>query len=182
MNARAMLATSMLLARVTVAQQPSTPESNEGSRFRVRSNLVFLPTRVETKRGDTIYGLSSDDFIVEDNGLRRVVQVDDSPSDALSLVVAIQCGRSAVAEFKTLKGLATMIEEIVGSATHEVAIVAYGERPYLLSDFSANLEVTRIALSRLKSCGDYHAAAIDAVTILWACWNTARINTAGQFC
>ena len=163
MNARAMLATSMLLARVTVAQQPSTPESNEGSRFRVRSNLVFLPTRVETKRGDTIYGLSSDDFIVEDNGLRRVVQVDDSPSDALSLVVAIQCGRSAVAEFKTLKGLATMIEEIVGSATHEVAIVAYGERPYLLSDFSPNLEVTRIALSRLKSCGDYHAAAIDAV-------------------
>ena len=164
MSITAILVTSALFAVAMCAQKPSTSDGDEAPRFRVRSNLVFLPTRVETKRGDTIYGLTSDQFMVEDDGVRQIVQVEDSQdSNALSLVVAIQCGRSAVAEFNKLKGLATMIEEIVGSAPHEVAVVVYGERPYLLSGFSANSEVTRLALSHLKSCGDYHAATVDAV-------------------
>ncbi|MCC6587010.1 MAG: VWA domain-containing protein [Bryobacterales bacterium] len=125
----------------------------------------MLPTRVETKAGETVYGLTADQFIVEDNGVRKLVRVEENPeSTSISLVIAIQCGRSAAEEFGKLKGLATMIDAIVGAAPHEVAVVVYGERPWLLSDFSDRSETTRTALSRLKSCGDYHAASIDAVS------------------
>ena len=46
---------------------------------------------------------------------------------ALSIVVLVQCSRTAPAEFANLKGLATMIEGIVGSSRYEVAVVSYGE-------------------------------------------------------
>jgi VWFA-related protein len=151
----------MLLPRAL--SQQSQPV--DGPTIHVNSNLVMLPTRVETKAGETVYGLTADQFIVEDNGILQRVRIEDSPESAsVSLVVTIQCGRSAAAEFPKLKGLATMIEGIVGAAPHEVAVVVYGERAYLLSDFSERPEVTRAALSRLKSCGDYHAATIDAVS------------------
>ena len=85
-------------------------------------------------------------------------------SAGVSLAVVVQCSRSAPMAFNKLKGLNTMIGEIVGDAQHEVAIVAYGEKPYVLDDFSSRPEAIPLALSRLKPCGDYHAATIDAVS------------------
>lgn len=133
-------------------------------KFGVRSNLVFLPTRVETRKGETIYGLTSDQFVVEDNGVRQSIRVDEPDSSGLSLVVVIQCSMSAPEEFSKLKGLGAMIEAIAGGAAHEVAVVSFGEQPYILSDFSRHSEPVRTALARLKPCGEYHAASIDAVS------------------
>ena len=87
--------------------------TGEDPKFTARSNLVFLPTRVQTRQGTTIYGLKAEQFIVEDNGVRQAVSVDDDPeSTGLSLVVVIQCSRSAVSEFNKLKGLGAMIDAI----------------------------------------------------------------------
>ena len=132
----------------------------------VHSNLVFLPTRVQTRAGETIYGLKADQFIVEDNGVRQPAQVDEDPEShqGLSMVVAVQCGRSAPAEFPKLKGLRAMIDEMVGEVPHEVAVLAFGERPYVLHGFSSHADAVPLALSKLKPCGDYHAVAIDAVS------------------
>ncbi len=97
----------------------SLPElsGNFPTKFTVHSNLVFLPTRVQSKKGETIYGLKPEDFIVEDNGVRQSVQVDEDPdSSGLSLVVAVQCSRSAPLEFSKLKGLGSMIDQITGEA------------------------------------------------------------------
>ena len=154
------LLASIILLWPEASAQP--PRPHDEPTIRVNTNLVMLPTRVETKVGETVYGLTANQFIVEDNGVRQFVRIEDSPESAgLSLVLAIQCGRSAPEEFGKLKGLATMIDALVGAAPHEVAIVVYGERPYLLSDFSGHSETTRAALARLKSCGDYHAATIE---------------------
>lgn len=164
-NIRVSSAASLLLALAANAQPPSpSAQADAGPSFRVPSNLVFLPTRIQNQKGDGIYGLTPDQFIVDDDGVRQTVRIEDTPdSEGLSLVIIVQCGRSAAAEFEKLKGLGTMAEEIVGGALYEVAVVVYGEKPYLLSDFSTDIEVTRRALSRIKSCGDYHAATIDAV-------------------
>ena len=51
----------------------------------------------------------------------------------------------------------------VGDAPHEVAVVSYGEAPYVLGDFSRSPDAARTAFSRLKPCGAFHAASIDAV-------------------
>jgi VWFA-related protein len=131
--------------------------------FTAHSNLVLLPTLVRNKKGETIYGLKAEQFIVEDNGVRQVVQVDEEPdSSGLSLVVLVQCSRSAPSEFIKLKGLAAMVDAIVGDAPHEVSVVSYGIAPYVLGGFSGSSDSVQFALSRLQPCG-YHAASIDAV-------------------
>jgi len=156
----AIAAALMMAGLPATAQEPSPGPS----KFTARANLVFLPTRVQSKKGDTVYGLKPEDFIVEDNGVRQSVRVDEDPDvSGLSLVVVVQCGRSAPAEFSKLKGLPTMIDKITGAAPHEVAIISYGEGPYVLGDFSRSSAAVRLALSRLKPCGEYYAASIDAV-------------------
>jgi VWFA-related protein len=148
-----------------IAEPPRSQAGAENYKLRVHSSLVFLPTRVQSRKGEPIYGLRPEEFIVEDNGVRQSVQVDeDADSTGVSLVVLVQCGRSAPMEFKKLKGLNAMIGGIVGDAPHEVAIVAYGEKPYVLDNFSSRPEAIPLALSRLKPCGDYHAVTIDAVS------------------
>jgi hypothetical protein len=138
--------------------------SQDNSQFSVRSNLVFLPTRVQAKSGDTIYGLRPEQFLVEDNGVWQVVNVDEDPEfSGLSLVVVVQCSRSAELELKKMKGLPAMIEGITGAAPHEVAVVAYGADHYLLGDFSRSSVETRIAFTKLRDCSSRFAATIDAV-------------------
>jgi len=165
------LGAALLFARLATGQSAGSvnsfrgPTDSENYKFTAHSNLVFLPTRVQSKKGETIYGLKPEQFIVEDNGVRQSVQVDEDPESwGVSLVVAVQCGRSAPSEFKKLKGLNAMIGGIVGDSPHEVAIGAYGEKPYVLDNFSSRPEAIPLALSRLKPCGDYHAVTIDAVS------------------
>jgi VWFA-related protein len=164
------LGATLLFAGLAFTQSASRVNSTGGQtdaedyKFTVHSNLVFLPTRVQSKRGETVYGLKPEQFIVEDNGVRQSVQVDEEPdSSGVSLVVAVQCSRSAASEFNKLKGLGAMIDGIVGDGPHEVAVLSFGERPYVLGDFSSSPEAVPLALSRLEDCGDFHAAAIDAV-------------------
>lgn len=136
----------------------------QGIRFRVHSDLVLLPTRVQDKHGKTIYGLKAEQFMVDDNGERQKVEVDEQPDPfGLSLVVLIQCSRSAPGEFYKLRGLGAMIDAVSGAGPHEVAVLAYGEGPQLLGDFSSSPNAERLALSRLKPCGLYRASTIDAV-------------------
>ena len=148
----------LTVAWAIAAQEPSPS-------FTVRSDLVYLPTRVETRRGETIYGLQAKQFIVEDNGARQTIAVDETPDSwGISMVVVVQCSRSAPTEFSKLKGLATMIDAIAGGAPRDVAVLSYGESPHVLGDFSSRSEDTTRALAKLKPCGDYGAATIDAVS------------------
>jgi VWFA-related protein len=154
------VAVTFLFPSLAAGQQANADDY----RFTARSNLVLLPTRVQSKTGETIYGLKPEQFIVEDNGVRQSVQVDEEPdSPGLSLVVVVQCSRSAPSEFNKLKGLGTMVDAIVGDAPHEIAVLSYGEAPYVLGDFSRSSDAARLAFSRLKPCGNFHAATIDAV-------------------
>src|SRR5580704_15470950 len=125
-------------------------QQDQDFKLSVRSNLVFLPTRVQTKHGETIHGLRPEQFIVEDNGVRRPIKLEDDPdsSPGLSLTVLVQCSRSASTEFNKLKGLPAMIEAIVGDAPHEVAVISYGTISRVQADFSSDYEAARIALAR----------------------------------
>lgn len=119
---------SCLLAMLGSDLHAQTDAQNP--KFSVRSNLVSLPTRVQAKDGKTIYGLKAEQFIVEDNGVQQTVRLDEAPdSFGLSLVVAVQCSRHAAAEFAKLTGLQYLIENIVGDAPHEVAILSFGNGP-----------------------------------------------------
>jgi VWFA-related protein len=158
---RAVLALLLLAATTPILSGQDAPQPYT---LRTESNVVLLPTQVETKHGEIIYGLKPEQFVVEDNGIPQTIHLDeDTDSLGLSLVVAVQCSRSAVMEFAKLRGLITMIDGIAGGAPREVALVSYGAEPELLGKFSSNPDRFGEALNALEPCDDSAAATLDAV-------------------
>jgi VWFA-related protein len=160
---RALLTVLLLSTALATAQTPST-QGDQSYTLKTQSNVVLVPTTVQTKHGDVIYTLKQDQFVVEDNGVPQTIHLDeDTDSLGLSLVVVVQCGRSAGYEFPKLNGIATMIDAIAGGAPREVAIVTYGSAPLLLGRFSSSVDAMNRALSQLQPCDDPDASTLDAV-------------------
>ena len=156
---------SFLLAATAVAQNTPDPQANQDFTLRTQSNVVLIPTTVQTKHGEILYGLKPNQFVVEDNGVPQTIHVDeDTDSLGLSLAVVIQCSRSAAVEFAKLRGVATMVDAVAGDAPREVAIITYGATPTLLGDFSADPGAMVTALHQLDACDDSAAATLDAVS------------------
>jgi len=164
---RTLLSVFLLCTATAVAQNPpaAPPANNDQSyTLRTQSNIVLVPTTVQTKHGDILYELKQDQFVVEDNGVPQTVHLDvDTDSLGLSLVVVVQCSRSAGFEYTKLNGLGTMVDDIAGDAPREVAIVTYGSAPLLLGKFSSSVDAMAIALAQLQPCDDSDASTLDAV-------------------
>jgi VWFA-related protein len=161
---RTLLPVLLLSATFSVlAQTPSTTD-DQSYTLKTQSNVVLVPTTVQTKHGDVIYELKPDQFVVEDNGVPQTIHVDeDTDSLGLSLVVVVQCSRAAGYEYPKLGGLGSMIDGIAGDAPREVAIVTYGSAPLLLGKFSSRVDAMSQALSQLEPCDDPEASTLDAV-------------------
>jgi VWFA-related protein len=164
---RTFLSVLLLCTATAVAQNPpATPPGNNDQSYtlRTQSNIVLVPTTVQTKHGDILYELKPEQFVVEDNGVPQTVHLDvDTDSLGLSLVVVVQCSRSAGFEYTKLNGLGTMVDAIAGDAPREVAIVTYGSAPLLLGKFSSSVEAMATALAQLELCDDSDASTLDAV-------------------
>jgi VWFA-related protein len=158
---RTFLSVLLLCTAVAAAQEKPGDQSYT---LKTQSNIVLVPTTVQSKHGEILYGLKQDQFVVEDNGVPQTIHLDeDTDSYGLSLVVVVQCSRSAGYEFPKLNGLGIMIDAIAGDAPREVAIVTYGSAPLLLGKFSSSADATSHALAQLEPCDDPDASTIDAV-------------------
>lgn len=105
--------------------------------LRTQANVVFVPTLVKDKAGKPIFGLQAKDFIIEDDGIEQPVSMDEAePQEAVSLVIAIQSGRSALFEFQRMKGISAMLDQIVGQPQVQTAIVVFDNNVELAQDFS----------------------------------------------
>jgi VWFA-related protein len=154
----------LLLSTVAAAAQEKPAPDDQSYTLKTRSNIVLVPTTVQSKHGEILYGLKQDQFVVEDNGVPQTIHLDeDTDSYGLSLVVVVQCSRSAGYEFPKLNGLGVMIDAIAGDAPREVAIVTYGSAPLLLGKFSSSVDAMSTALAQLEPCDDPEASTIDAV-------------------
>jgi VWFA-related protein len=159
---------STIAAAAQAPQQPPpapSPENQDQTyTLRTQANVVLVPTTVQTKKGDMIYDLKPQQFVVEDNGVPQTIHLDeDTDSLGLSLVVVVQCSRSAGWEFTKMNGLGPMIDGLAGGAPREVAIVTYESAPLLLGSFSSSPEAMSRALSQLTPCDGSDAATLDAV-------------------
>jgi len=144
--------------------QPAAPSDDQGYTLRTQANVVLVPTTVQTKKGDMLYALKPEQFVVEDNGVPQTIHLDeDTDSLGLSLVVVVQCSRSAGWEFTKLDGLGEMIDGLAGGAPREVAFVTYESAPLLLGKFSSSPEAMSRALGQLTPCDGPDAATLDAV-------------------
>ena len=173
----------LLLSGLLILQANAQTETPD---FRVESNVILVPTLVTKKTGEIVYNLSAEDFIVEMNGMKQEVVLDESPDyGKISLVVAIQRGSSASLLFGNkqgsssgqnsipehewnqgaiLSGLGTMIENFVGKIDSEIAVVTFDTRVELRHDFDNYLPEVMKTLDRLQGSPKEGAAILDAVS------------------
>ena len=141
--------------------------------LRTQSNVVLAPTLVKDKNGKPVFGLHARDFIIEDDGKQQQASIDEpEPEEAVSLVVAIQIGRSAPSEFQRMKGLSSMLDQIVGRPQVATAIVTFDSQVNLVQDFTFDSSQSEAQLRKsisgrlrdMELSGDTSSAAIyDAV-------------------
>jgi VWFA-related protein len=131
--------------------------------LRSRSNLVLVPTMVKDAQDSVVYGLQASDFIVEDNGVRQSIRLDEAPEgQPVSLVIAIQRGRRASYEFPRMQGLKTMLDPLFATGTTRVAIVEFDSQVALARNFTTDENRIDAELSNLQP-GDSGATILDAV-------------------
>ncbi|MBB5065022.1 VWA domain-containing protein [Granulicella mallensis] len=154
-----------LQAQTADQNQPVNQNQLPAPTLQVQSQLVLVPTTVETGKGDMVYGLKASQFLTKDNGVHQDVQLEDAGNDArpLSLVVVVQCSRSAEREFPKLRGVATMVSALVGGAPTDTAVVQFGTGEELLSGFTRDPAARERALNRLAPCSDDEDTIFDAV-------------------
>ena len=181
-----MIALIIVLAAFQAIAQEKPPT------FQSRSNLVLVPAGVYAQDGNFVYGLTAKDFVIEDNGVEQDATLDDSvDSSPVSVVLAVQIGRSASLQFTkekgvagddpfyseaarkdcrvrklpcptTIAGLGAMFTALVEQTKGEAAVVTFDSRPRLLQDFTKDPDEASQKL-RLLAPGDSGAAILDAV-------------------
>ena len=164
---RALAILHLLLVAIAAAQTPATPSpAQDESAYLIRSttNLVLVPTQVQTKKGDILYGLKREQFIVEDNGVPQTIRLDeDTDALGLSLVVVVQCSREAFAQFNNMKGLSSMVDGLAGGGPSQVALVDYGSDAELVGKFTNDPDRLASYFEKLEPCEDGGAVTLDAV-------------------
>ena len=139
------------------------PAGAQQESFSSRANLVPVPTLVRDGAGNAVYGLTADDFIVQDDQSMQVAQLDEAAeADPISLVIAIECGLRAKREFERIRGLPAMLDPVLSSGRNEAAVLLFDSKLSLVENFTRNSEKIEQNLKHIDS-GDQGAAIVDAV-------------------
>ncbi len=124
---------------------------------------MLVPALVKDEQGGIVYGLQAKDFIVEDNGVEQTMRLDETPEgQPISLVVAIQRGRRAYAEFPRMHGLKSMLDPLFSMGTARVAVVEFDSQVHLTRNFTSDATLVADDLTNLQP-GDGGATILDAV-------------------
>ena len=132
--------------------------------LRTQTNVVLVPALVKDGAGNVVYGLQAKDFIIEDDGAGQTVRMDETAvAEPVSLVVAIQTGRTGPAEFERIRTLSTMLDLILSQEGAQVAIVLFDSQVNLVREFTSDAVLVHKDLKGLRA-GDGGAAILDAVS------------------
>ena len=134
--------------------------------IRTKVPLVIVPTGVTDRQNHPIPSLDATDFLVLDNGLARSVQVDLSDSDSapISLVIAIQASGFSEPAIKKLQKTASVISQAVLGANGEAAVLSFDETVTVKQDFTRDQDRVSDAVRQFKpSAKAGSARQIDAI-------------------
>ena len=129
----------------------------------VTTTEVLVPTLVEKKDGDVVYGLKAGDFVVEDDGVAQKIRVQEEMDTApVALVVAVEEGGASVLEFDKLAHLGPLLDLFLAEPDSQVALIGFDSQPYLIQDFTHEGDKITDQLKHLEP-GDGGAAILDTV-------------------
>ena len=137
--------------------------AQQATNLRVQSNVVLVPTLVKDAEGHVVYGLTQNDFVIEDDGEEQAVRLDESAeSQPASVVVVVQTGRRAWREYSRMRGMSPMLTPVLDQFRSRVALVEFDSEVRLVENFSDDPTAIYEDLKKLQP-GDNGAAIRDAV-------------------
>jgi hypothetical protein len=135
---------------VTFAQTlpPAEPENTVIS---TRSSLVLVPALVRTGSGQLVYTLTANDFTITDDGVEQRVALDeDTDNQPLALAIVVETGRGAGRRLNNYSELGPVLDAMVGSVPHRVAVVGFDSTPRLVQNFTPDVDVAARTMSGLR--------------------------------
>src|ERR1700733_6783798 len=162
----------LLFARMGRSQQlppaeppkPMTGSENTTPTVRVTTNEVLVPTLVEKSGGGILYGLKQADFVLQDNGVRQKIQVQEEMDTApVALVVAVEQGGVSALEFGKVAKLGPLLDLFLSDQRSEGALMGFDSKPHLIHDYTHSSEDMNDALEHLEP-GDGGGAILDTIS------------------
>jgi VWFA-related protein len=156
-------AASALLVVITTLTLFSGHAFPQETTLHSQTTVVLISALVKDPQGGIVYGLQAKDFIVEDDGIEQPMRLDEAAEgQPISLVIAIQRGRRAYAEFPRIQGLKSMLDPLFSLGTARVAVVEFDSQVNLTRNFTKDASLVNDDLSNLQQ-GDEGATILDAV-------------------
>ena len=132
--------------------------------LRVRANEVLVPTLVEKRDGEVVYGLKPEDFILEDNGVPQKIRVqEDMDTAPVALVVAVEEGGVGALEFDKEAKLGPLLDLFLSDGRSQAALIGFDSRPHLIRDYTHSSDDVSQALKHLEP-GNGGDAILDTVS------------------
>jgi VWFA-related protein len=151
-----------LVACLAWSQSPPAKEEENGTTIRSISALVTVSVMVRNSSGDLITNLAAGDFRLTDNGVEQKVLAEAAQGGPIALVVVMQTGGSAPAQFQNYRTLNAMVNFIASSSLNKVALVTFDSHLQEIWSFPPKVDGLKDAF-RNPSVGDHGAAILDAV-------------------
>jgi VWFA-related protein len=128
------------------------------------SNLVLVPTFVRTGKGEPVFGLTANDFLVTDNGIEQRVSLEaDADGQPLALVIVVQTGGAGGRRLDSYHRLGALLDSMVGAVPHRVSVVGFDSEPHIEADFTPDLNTVAAVLANLQP-GNGDAAILDSLS------------------
>jgi len=146
--------TSACLAQETGTGQPA---------LTARSTLVMVPVFVNTKEGHVVFDLKADDFLLTDNGAPQLLTLEqDTDSQPLALAIVVETGGAGARHLTDYQQLDTILDALVGSIEHRVAVIGFDGTPHMIVPFTSKIGDASNGLATLSG-GDHDAAILDGI-------------------
>ena len=142
---------------ITSAQEPP---------FRVQTKIVQVPVTVTNQRGESVGGLSAQDFAVLDNGVRQEnIRLDDFSTGLapVSMAIVIQTSAASKPALMKINRIGGMIQPLIVGERGVAAVVTFDQNIRWLQDFTSDDNQIRSALKNLRASRTEGARMIDAI-------------------
>ena len=127
--------------------------------------LVLIPAAVVDRKGKPVDGLSVEDFVVTDDGVRQNVRMDTSDAvlAPVSLVVAVESNEISTPALARIRRVGAMIQPLITGENGRAAVVGFNSEVTVLQEFTGDSTRIRDAFAKLKANPVKDARLIDTV-------------------
>ena len=126
----------------------------------VRERAIY--TSVVDKDGEPVTGLGMNDFVVREDGTRREVLRVSRAVEPILIALLVDNSQATSNDIRNMRdGLTKFVQQM--HKEHEIAIVALGDRPTILQDYTRNAELLNQAIGRLFAVPGSGMTLLDAI-------------------